>query len=95
MSLSELRSRPAATAAKLGAKLVAAGSGLWHGSLRYKLFMLKREGEKKQNREYIVIYCNHVTARLDAVSASCVCRPTSQPYSLYSWSGSSLALPDT
>lgn len=43
MSLSTFRSSPAATAAKLGAKLVAAGSELWHCSLRYKLFMLNRE----------------------------------------------------
>lgn len=32
----------AATAAKLGAKVEAAGSGLWHKSLRYKLFMLDK-----------------------------------------------------
>lgn len=39
-------STPAATAAKLGAKLGAMGSGLWHRSLRYKLFMLERETAK-------------------------------------------------
>lgn len=33
---------PAATAAKLGMKLGAGVSGLWHASLWYKLFMLKR-----------------------------------------------------
>lgn len=60
MSLSALRSRPAATAAKLGAKLIAAGSGLWHCSLRYKLFMLNGEEEKEQTEERI--YCDHVPA---------------------------------
>lgn len=40
ISLPMVRSTPAATAAKLGAKLGAGGSGLWHTSLWYKLFML-------------------------------------------------------
>lgn len=35
-------STPAATAAKLGEKLGAVESGLWHRSLRYKLFVLNR-----------------------------------------------------
>lgn len=46
MSLSMFLSTPAATAAKLGAKLDAGRSGLWHWSLRYKVFMLNREKAK-------------------------------------------------
>lgn len=48
MSLPAFRSPPAATAAaKLWAKLDAGGSGLWHMSLRYKLFLLNREKGKR------------------------------------------------
>jgi len=43
MFLPMFLSTPAATAAKLGAKLDAVASGLWQMSLRYKLFMLDRE----------------------------------------------------
>lgn len=53
LSLPVFLSTPAATAAKLGAKLDAVGSGLWHMSLRYKLFMLNREKQKLQvNKVY-------------------------------------------
>lgn len=44
-------STPAATAAKLGAKLGGAGSGLWHMSLRYKLFMLSRAGGETEVKD--------------------------------------------
>lgn len=48
MTVPIVLSTPAATAAKLGAKLGTGGSGLWHMSLRYKLFMLNREKKEKQ-----------------------------------------------